>query len=237
LDAGSEPRELRHELKLACDEASLPQVRMALRLDPAGIRTLHPERLVQSLYLDTSHQRALEENLAGLSEREKIRLRWYGPETRGVSAQLERKCRRNSLGWKDVLPFPEAFDVAGCERRAFVDELTRRADARWRVLLAGLEPVQWVRYRREYHTSADRRVRITLDRELTFFDQRPLGRLSDAQRTPRPRILVIELKCAPEDIERAQAIVSKLSIPIGRCSKFVLAAAPDSGPMVSRFEV
>ena len=81
---------------------------MALRLDRAGIRTLYPERLVQSLYLDTTHGRALEENLSGLSRREKLRLRWYGPRSDTVAAVLERKCRENSLGWKEVAPVPGA---------------------------------------------------------------------------------------------------------------------------------
>ena len=39
-----------------------------------GVRELHAPRVVQSLYLDTPAGRALQENLAGLSERRKLRL-------------------------------------------------------------------------------------------------------------------------------------------------------------------
>lgn len=233
---GSERPELRHELKLVSDENALARLRMALRLDRAGIRTLHPQRLVQSIYLDTTYGRALEENLAGLSERQKIRLRWYGPSARGVAATLERKCRENSLGWKETLRIAGPFELEGIERHAFVRELERRADARFRARLTGLEPVQWVRYRREYFTSADRKVRLTLDRELEFFDQRRLARLAAVERTPGPRMLVLELKCAPADLDLARELVARLPIPLGRCSKFVQAGAPASGPMPSQFE-
>ena len=235
MDSRSE-RELRHELKLVSDEEAYPEVRMALRLDRAGIRPLHPPRLVQSVYLDTCAARALEDNLAGLSVRDKLRVRWYGEEQERVEAVLERKCRENSLGWKENLRLG-ALAEAGQERRAFVRALARAADPRWRALLAPLEPAQWVRYRREYYTSADLRVRLTLDRELFFSDQRRLARLSDAERSPSPRVLVLELKCAPGDLARAQEILARLPIPLGRCSKFVLAAVPSSGPIPSLYEV
>lgn len=218
------------------DDEFYPELRMALRLDRSAIRTLHPPRLVQSLYLDTPSQRALEENLAGLSVREKLRLRWYGAESGVIRAVLERKCRENSLGWKETLPLAEPLVLAGAERRELMDELVRRADPTWRSRLAGLEPAQWVRYSREYFTSADRRVRLTLDRELACFDQRRLARLADREPTPTPRVLVLELKCAREDLERAQDIIARLPIPLGRCSKFVLAASPLSGPLPSQYE-
>lgn len=236
MDARSERAGLRHELKLASDEAAYPELRMALRLDRAGIRALHPPRRVQSLYLDTAFQRALEENLAGLSVREKVRLRWYGGDTARVRGVLERKCRENSLGWKETLPLEEPVEVAGAERRRFVAELARRCRADWRERLHGLEPAQWIGYTREYLTSADRRVRITLDRELRCADQRPLARLSDAERTRTPRVLVLELKCAPEDLDRARDIVGRLPLPLGRCSKFVLASDPGHGPLPSVLE-
>jgi hypothetical protein len=237
MNAPGERPGLRYELKLVSDEAAYPEVRMALRLDRSAIRTLFPERIVQTLYLDTPFQKLLEENLAGLSEREKLRLRWYGPGSELVQAVLERKCRENSLGWKESTPVAGPLALAGRERHAFMTDLSSRLDPAWRARLAGLGPVQWVRYKREYFTSADRRVRLTLDRELAFFDQRPLARLGDAERTPSPRVLVLELKCAPGDLDAAREIIGHLPIPLGRCSKFVLAAEPMSGPHPSRLEV
>src|SRR5262245_35248767 len=232
----SERPGLRYELKLASDEAAYPEVRMALRLDRSGIRTLFPERIVQTLYLDTPYGKLLEENLAGISERQKLRLRWYGPGAERVQAVLERKCRENSMGWKASVPVAGPIALAGRERRPFMAELGSRLDTAWRARIAGLEPVQWVRYLRQYFTSADRRVRLTLDRELAFFDQRRLARLADVERTPSPRVLVLELKCEPENVDVALDILSRLPIPLGRCSKFVLAAERSSGPHPSLLE-
>jgi hypothetical protein len=233
LDARSERADLRHELKFVCADEAYPRLCMALRLERAGLRTLFPPRVVQSLYLDTLHGRALAENLAGLSRREKIRLRWYGEGSASVRGTLERKVRENSLGWKESATLREPLDVLGAERRALVRALARQADPAWGERLATLEPAQWVRYRREYLTSADGRVRVTIDRALFFADQRLLARLSDARPTPAPRYLVLELKCAPAHLGEAQAIAARLPLPLGRSSKFVLASDPSGGPLPS----
>jgi hypothetical protein len=90
-----------------------------------------------------------------------------------------------------------------------------------------------VRYRREYLTSVERRVRLTLDSGLVFFDQRARLRLADEAPTPTPHVLVLELKCAPEHLDAARAILARLPIPPARCSKFVLASEPASGPHVT----
>jgi hypothetical protein len=220
-----------------CQEDAYPALRMALRLDRAGIRALHAPRVVQSIYLDTIFGRALEENLAGLSCREKVRWRWYGTERGLVRGTLERKRRENALGWKESLALSEPVAVLGAPRRSFVERLAALATTAWRArLLHGLEPVQWIAYRREYLESADRRVRLTIDRELACHDQRHLPRLSDAHPSPLPRLLVLELKCAPGDLERAQEIASRLPLPLGRCSKFVLASQPAHGPLPTWLE-
>lgn len=225
---------LRHELKFVADETFAASLRMGLRLDRSGIRTLFAARRVQSLYLDTTYQRALVDNLAGLSAREKLRFRWYGDSAALVRGTLERKRRENTLGWKETCALDEPLAIEGAERRRVIAELARRVNGEWRErLLAGLEPAQWVSYRREYYTSADRRVRLTLDTELCFSDQRLRRRLSSAARTPMPRYLVLELKCAAGDLDAAHDIASRLPIPLGRCSKYALAHDPAHGPLSS----
>jgi hypothetical protein len=233
LAARSEREGLRHELKFACEDEAYPRLRMALRLDRAGLAPLFPARVVQSLYLDTPGGRALSDNLAGLSRREKIRLRWYGDASERVAGTLERKVRENALGWKESVRLAEPLAVAGVERRAFVRALARAAGAAWSELLAALEPAQWVRYRREYLASADRRVRVTIDRELCFADQRLRARLGDRPASAAPRLVVLELKCAPADLAAAQDLVARLPVHLGRCSKFVLASAAAGGPLPS----
>jgi hypothetical protein len=231
LDARSD---LRHELKFACHAGSVDALRTALRLDRAGLGVLFPPRRVQSLYLDTTFGRALEENLAGIGQRRKLRFRWYGAGAQRVRGTLELKCRENTLGWKETLALMDEVQVEGAGRHAFVQELARGAPPAWSERLHhGLEPAQWVAYTREYFTTADRRVRVTLDQDLALCDQRLRARLSARARSPAPNLAVLELKCSQDDVEAAEELVARLPIQLGRCSKFVLASQAADGPIPS----
>jgi len=235
---GEYPDSLRYELKMACQESAYSTVQAHLRLDPTAPRVLYPPRRVQSVYLDTTFGRALEENLAGISHREKIRLRWYGDSSTAVRATLERKVRENMLGWKDTLKIEQPLDIAGVDRRTFVESLRAVVTPDWqRSLDTGLEPVQWISYLREYLTTADGRIRITVDRELRAVDLRGRWILGPENPSPIPRVLVIEAKCATQDYDAAQALLSRLPFFVDRCSKFVLASDPEHGPVPSAMPI
>ena len=223
--------EPRYELKMSCEERAYPLVLAQLRLHHAGIRTLYPSRLVQSVYLDTHDSRALSDNLAGISERHKLRLRWYGPDTRQVHGTLERKNRENMLGTKDTLELAEPIDVEGTTRLDFARRLRQLATPEWRRLLEGdMEPALWVAYDRDYLTTADHVVRVTVDRSLRFADQRYRVRLSPDRPTPTPRLLVVEFKAPLSARERLEELVQEMPMRVDRCSKFVLGTSPLHGP-------
>jgi len=224
---------LRHELKAVVQEAARARVLTALRVHPLGVRTLFPPRVVQSLYLDTPFGRALEENLAGVGSRRKLRFRWYGEARDRAAGTLELKAREDALGWKATAAIPAPVELEGARCEDFVRALAAQAGAPWAERLLGLEPVQWIRYRREYLATADRRVRITLDTGLRAWDQRLEPRLQARRATPLPRLLVVELKCAPGDERTARELLAGLPLFVDRCSKFVLASAIGHGPVAS----
>ena len=80
-------------------------------------------------------------------------------------------------------------------------------------------------------------MRLTIDRGLVFADQRPRRELSERVHTPGARIVVVEVKCEPHHHDEAREIVDRLPLPIGRCSKFVMASEPGEGPLPSMMAV
>lgn len=228
----------RYEVKLVGHALDYPRVLADLKLLPFALRPLYRPRVVQSLYFDTHGGRALQENLAGLSERAKLRLRWYGEVGDVVDAKLERKRRVNGFGSKDVTPIDESLRIRGASKRALTEGLSRtlRDRAGFEGALDGQSPAQWVRYRRDYFLTHDGRLRVTVDRDLQAFDQRNLLRLSDRLRTPLPDLLIVEVKADESQRGLLELFTRELALRPSKCSKFVMASSPSEGPTPSSYD-
>ena len=137
------------------------------------------------------------------------------------------------LGDKLQCDVPMAVRVRGASRLAFQEALCAQVPVDWRLRFDGHDAVQWIRYLREYLVSADGRLRVTLDRELTAFEQRTGFVLQDLRPTPLPRLLIVEVK--GPDAERAalEQVLQEIGLQPGRCSKFALASMPSEGPPVA----
>jgi hypothetical protein len=223
---------LRYEVKMVAQAAFYSKLRMFMRIDQSALTTLYPARRIQSVYFDTWKNQALEENLAGISHREKVRLRWYGEDTRGVHGTLERKVRENMLGWKGLLDIPVDLDVEGVNRRDFAKSLRPYLTEEWQdVLNKNLLPVQWIAYDREYYATdaGTGPIRITVDRQLRTCDQRMRRRLSSRFPSPTPDVMIVEAKCAEADYDELKKLMSRFPMQIDRCSKFVYASSPNDG--------
>ena len=83
----------------------------------------YSRRIVNSIYLDTSSHSFVEDNLAGISNRVKPRIRWYGQyENEIKDGVLELKQKRNLLGRKKKY----SFGSMAISREIFRDELLKK---------------------------------------------------------------------------------------------------------------
>lgn len=123
------------------------------------------ERFVNSIYFDDQNLRFAEENLAGISNREKIRLRWYGPKSEILNNPiLERKIKKNFQGFKETFVVKN-FDNFYINKKNVL-EITKKINQ----ILSGknLYPITQVCYKRHYFISSDNKVRATLDVDLKY---------------------------------------------------------------------
>jgi hypothetical protein len=212
----------RHEIKFATYAANLPAVQRWLRLREEGFVTPYPPRHVNNLYFDTWNYRAYADNLAGVSQRAKVRLRWYGESPLPEAAALEIKRKRNHFGWK--LRYPVA--TADWDADLPWAELQRRIRAQlppdgrlW--FDHSPQPVLLNRYRREYFVTADGRIRATIDTGQQAFDQRYALRPNLRSPAIMQDTLVLELKFARADRQLAVALLASVPLRVGRHSKFM----------------
>lgn len=224
----------RYEVKFVCEEPAHARVLAELHLLPQALRRQHGARVVQSIYYDTPGRAALEDNLAGVADRQKLRFRWYGEETRTVRGQLELKRRRGDVGDKLTCPIDVPVAVEGSPRTAFARAVWTASPPEWRERLHGHEPVLWTRYVREYFVTAGGAVRVTVDRGLLAFELRLDPVLSCRRALPLPRILIVEVKADAAHATELTELVQALPLLRSKCSKFAWASAPDEAPPVSR---
>ena len=104
-------KNLRYERKFAIRGIDKEEIELRLKLHPAMFSEMYHERQVNTLYLDTMEKENYFESVIGLSERVKIRIRWYGNLLGFIEHPvLELKIKNNMLGTK--LSFPlKSFNI------------------------------------------------------------------------------------------------------------------------------
>lgn len=217
------PESARHEVKFATGEGELERVLHWLRMHPAGFASPYPARIVNNVYFDTFDYRAVDEKLAGTSARRKLRYRWYGAALLPQAGVLELKCRHNVFGWKLACPVPHAPEPSD-SWAGIVAALRRAVSPEGRVWLAEHPATVLInRYLRRYFLSADGRVRATVDTGLVALDQRYKPRPNVDRPAPSVRRLVLELKFARDDRDRAAELMADVPIRVSPHSKYTLA--------------
>ena len=211
----------RYELKLVCGPHLLPQARSWIRLHPEGFVVAYPPRRVNSVYLDTLHLSSFCENLAGVSQRQKLRLRWYGDElAHVVRPLLERKRKRNLLGTKEQMVLACELDLTS-PWAEILATIRTTAGTDWRTLLQTVHhPTLLTSYRRDYYATPDGVVRVTLDYAQAAYDQRLSPRPNLRARIPIADNVVIEIKASPGQEERLQEVAARFPARRSRNSKY-----------------
>lgn len=218
----------RNELKFVAPQVMLPHVRTWLMLHRAGFSVAYPSRRINSLYFDNWDQSGLEENLSGASRRTKLRYRWYGPAEPLNRGQLEVKLKRNKLGKK--LTFDVATAPSGSKWREILASLRRSLPDDGRIWLdSQLQPMLLVSYVRAYLVDASGQVRVTLDSDVCYFDQRYSRKLDLRRKANVESELVIEVKCARDDLGFARDCMARFPVRLSRNSKYSIGTAAARG--------
>ena len=123
------------------------------------------ERTVNSIYFDTLNLKSATDNLDGISNREKYRVRWYGKKTDIFDKPiLENKIKKNFQGYKIFYKLNK-FDKKKLNDKNLLG-LTKVVNNH--LPLKNLYPISMTSYKRTYLISADNRIRATIDYNLKY---------------------------------------------------------------------
>ncbi|HET90413.1 MAG TPA: polyphosphate polymerase domain-containing protein [Chloroflexi bacterium] len=211
----------RYEIKLPCPAHRLSQARSWVRTHPAGFNVAYPPRWVSSLYLDTRQLNNLNDHLAGVYQRQKLRLRWYGDQWADTPPVIELKRRVNQLGSKRQYPLPRPLDLTAPWPQVLA-AIRAQVELDWRVLLQTIEqPTLFTGYQREYYVTPDGNIRITLDYDQVAYDQRLTPRFSPRIPLPITDMVVIEIKTSQHHARRLHEIATWFPVRCQRNSKYI----------------
>ena len=186
---------------------------------PAMFHKIYYKRNINNIYFDTTDFSSYIDNIEGVRDRRKVRIRWYG-ELLGVCKNpvLEIKYKKGLLGWKERHNLHDF--VLNLENRFIFKELLKKKSFDLKKLdLHFLTPTLLNRYERTYYLSFDRKYRITLDSKIEFFSINPIRdyfkTYCDEEKT------VIELKYDQQYDRGAKDITQHLPFRVTKNSKYV----------------
>jgi SPX domain protein involved in polyphosphate accumulation len=212
----------RFERKYHIQEMPTWEVEHWVSRSPALFSEVFAPRHVNNIYLDSPQLEAYFENLQGIADRTKLRIRWYGPLLGPLRKPiLEFKIKRGMVGTKEFFPlhpFPlePGFGIQTLEAVFAQSDLPPSLQLE----LAAVEPTLINRYHRKYFVSADGLYRITIDSQLAFYRVHRHHNQFLAQ-TTLPDSTVMELKYAG-DIDRIDdRITNFFPFRVTRMSKYV----------------
>lgn len=215
----------RYEIKFNSKSSEFNIFNQWLLNHPLGFKEIFEKRTINNIYFDGYDLEAFHENLTGISSRTKLRLRWYGGDVAApINPTLELKLRRNILGWKisDKLNIP-GVDLSAISwnelSRIFNEQISK--DLLIHYFTSPL-PVLMNRYDRNYFLSADGKLRVTMDRNLHFYDQRTGRKMNKTRENISPDMIVVELKFNADDYDVATNFAKDIYIPRTKNSKYVV---------------
>jgi len=216
--------ERRYEIKWSIDDTGLAEVCMWLRLHPENFSQHYPQRRVNSIYFDSPDLLNVDENLAGISERRKLRLRWYGNTSCVRQGNWEIKCKERNLGWKVTRPMGQCIPLSEMNWQEVLAVLRdNTTDYVGMHLACSGWPALINSYERLYYLSWDTSIRATVDFHQVYFDQRLSGTPNLTRCLPYPDQdnIVLELKAPAASHDRLAEIVQHFPVRVTRNSKYV----------------
>ncbi len=178
---------------------------------------LYDDRLISSIYYDDNELSLAQDNLAGISDRRKYRIRWYNNSQKNYNYEI--KIKKNNLGKKLILKSNTEFSNYD-ELFSFKNSFLNRPENNFFLKNFNkfdLKPKLKVVYLRSYFIY-EGVVRLTFDRNLTYS---LCNKFNFINREVRDDMSVLEIKFRPEHLNLVSRLIKNSSFIPKRFSKYL----------------
>jgi len=218
------PTSFRYERKFLISELDKYEIELILKFHPAIFSEIYHQRFVNNIYFDTVNLSSYFDNAFGVSQRLKVRIRWYGDLFGFIEKPiLELKIKSGFLGGKlryplDSFYFDNNYSLNAQQdifaKSGLPDVLTEH--------LKSLRCTLLNRYSRKYFRSADHKFRATIDFDMEFYKIDPennsfIEKIVDHNNT----VLELKYSGSDKDDEMARFITNQFLFRMTKSSKYV----------------
>ena len=124
-------------------------------------RTQYPARNVNSVYFDTYNYISIRQNLDGVSNKKKIRIRWYGNRDIITNPVVEIKSKKGFETKKESSSIKELDNIKLSDLEIIKEKLNKKLKSK-----KIISPILTTHYEREYFVSLNGKIRATVDYNL-----------------------------------------------------------------------
>ncbi len=212
----------RFEIKIPIPLNRLQRVDSWLNTHPLLFKTHHAHRWVNSLYLDIPNLESYEQNLSGISQRKKVRIRWYHDLSDSHQAKLEFKYRRGGKGYKILFDTEINFENKRFNWMRSLQQCYSNLPDEGKVIWGNAQsPILICRYLREYYRSACGKIRATFDKNIHVYDQRFSAQANLRKSVSLGDYVLLELKTDEKYEDELSNLLSTCPLRPSRHSKYV----------------
>lgn len=214
--------QLRYERKFLIVDYSFADVEQIIKFHPSRFTEIFHQRNVNNIYFDTLGMNAYYDNVEGEKNRTKVRIRWYG-DTFGIINHpvLEYKIKQGLLGNKNSYSLNSFVLDSNFSKEQILKAVDNsNIPISVKNELLSLKPTLLNSYTRKYFLSADKKNRLTIDHNLTYYkityyNNTFLNKVIDNKAT------VLELKYENEHELEAKQICNSFPFMLTKNSKYL----------------
>ncbi len=209
----------RSELKFDVSTYNDDQILLYLKTHPFIFREHFQKRSINNIYFDKFNYQFFKDNVDGISDRLKTRIRWYGDTfTKITNPKLELKIKSRDLGRKEHYDIKKFILKKNSSKNEIYKFITENSFLNLKVkkILLKTTPVLVNSYKRRYFVSACRKFRITFDTNLVFYDFSNINFLKHYT-----NIKILEIKFLKNEFVNFQNLTQHFPFRINKSSKYV----------------
>lgn len=193
-----------------------------LKTHPLNIRRLFDNRVINNIYLDDLNFKFFKDNVDGISDRIKIRVRWYGKTFGEIKKpKLEFKIKQNTLGEKKFYKMDNFFfnENNGIDEKILIKKIQSKVIKNY-ININFIKPKIFNVYNRSYFITNDQHFRITLDSFPDYYDlEKNKNHLRKVNHFKKYNIL--EIKYDKKYDKYFQFFIKYLPLRLDKNSKYV----------------